>query len=853
MTLKTLLLFPLIIFQLMVFGQRSRHVHTLLGGSDTCSVTTGEKTYGGPGDEYATGIISTSDSGYLVLGYTNSFGNGGFDGYVVKLDKLGSVQWSKTYGGPSDDEFYQGRQTSDGGYILGGYTTSYGDPAGDAWLVRIDANGNLLWSKKYGDGNPNGERLFDVMQTADGGYAFCGDHKYTPGIVDGMVVRTDANGNLLWAKGFDSGGSDESSGITEDRDSLVVTAYYQSATGYDAVLMKLEETAGTISWLQSWDFDNRTNRLGYVYPLPDGYLLMGVNSDGYGATNPYHNAVKTDFNGNLIFVQELRTTPNTVNGYEYPTADGGYIVENEEYSTDPYPNIYMTKVQKDGSIDWSRQYVQPGQQIQGGVIPTPDGGYAGIAATNQGGSNFDLLLIKTDSAGQTNACTSMPISAFNRNPVVTNENFSWTTQYNISFNPSLSINPVVTAPATTDSSLCLSVNLCRHLQVTGVDSICDFRNPVSYNVIRDSGCVSPVQWSVDTTYAAIVTQTDSSIRLQYKQPGAVTIYGRINNTCGIVQDSLPIRVFHTSPIFLGNDTSFCAGGSVLLNASSGFQSYSWSTGDTTQQIVASAQGTYWVAAVNANSECLSTDTVSIGVYLLPVVNIGPDTSICRDSLYKFDPGTGFSSYLWQDGSADSVFSASTTGTFWVKVTDQNGCSASDTVRILSVQDNPKDFLEPTALICSRGQLPLQVSAIGTWARYQWSDGTTGSTTTISAPGIYWLQVSTAIGCSARDSVTIGGKACPLGIFFPNAFSPNNDGKNDVFRAIVYTQLDKFYLAIYNRWGVKVFETTDPSKGWDGTFNGQPQPGGAFVWYAQYQLQSGQGNVTLQRGTLVLIR
>ncbi|HEV3327293.1 MAG TPA: hypothetical protein VG052_16875, partial [Puia sp.] len=666
-----LLIFP-IISQVIVFGQRPLSKPILLG-ADTCAVVTAEKLYGGSGNDYSAGIINTADGGYLVIGYTNSFGSGGYDGYVIKLDRLSAVQWSKTYGGPNDDEFSRVRQTSDGGYILGGYTTSYGDPAGDAWLVKIDASGNLQWSKKYGDGNPYGDRIFDLIQTADGGYAFCGDHKYTPGIVDAMVVRVDANGNLLWAKGFDSGGSDESAGLNEDRDSLIVTAFYQSATGYDAVLMKLEETAGNTAWLQSWSFDGRTNRLGWLWVQPDGYMVMGGDADGYGVTNPNHIVVKTDFNGNLLYIQELHTSPSTISGWMYPTPDGGYVVENDETITDPNADLHFTKVAKDGTVTWSRSYPQPGLQLQGGIVLTPDGGYAGIAHTNQGGPNFHLMLVKTDSLGQTaGTCANVPITGMTRNPVVTNETFSWSTVYDIAFNPSLSISPVVIVASTADSALCQPIQLCLHLQLTGMDSICNLKTPVSYASVRDTGCVSPVQWSIDTAYATIVGQTDSTVQLQYKQSGAVTLYGRIVNSCGMLQDSMAIQIIHTTPVFLGNDTSFCAGDSVLLDAGSGFQSYTWSTGAGTQQILASAAGTYWVAALNPHTQCLSTDTVSINVNPLPVVNIGPNTSICRDSLYEFKAGIGFSSYLWQDGSTNSFFFAGQAGTYWVKVTDSNG-------------------------------------------------------------------------------------------------------------------------------------------------------------------------------------
>lgn len=852
MTKYTLLLFPLILLSLALFGQQ----HSLrkpipLGSPVICQSSTFDRLYGGSGADYASNLIPTSDSGYLLIGYTNSFGAGNFDGYAVRVDKLGNVQWSKTYGGTGDDQFNTACQTADGGYILAGYTTSYGDPA-DGWLVKIDAAGNLQWSKKYGDGNPYGERIFNIIQTADGGYAFCGDHKYIPGIVDAMLVRTDANGNLLWARGFDSGGSDECPGVLEDNDSLVVAAFYQTGTGYDATVMKIEETAGNIAWQKTWDFDSRTNRIGILFRQPDGYLITGVNSDGYGITNPYQNILKIDFNGNFVYDHELRTTPNTMNGAVFPTSDGGYVVENFNYSFNPATDIFMTKVAKDGTIDWAKTYPQPGQQSPASVLPAPDGGYAALAYSDQSG-NSDLLFIKTDSTGTTNGCTTVSVTAVNRDPVVTNENYTWSSQYAIAFKPTLPVTPVVTDQSTVVSTLCQSLDYCVDLHLSGTDSICDPAKTVSYKAIRDSGCTSPVQWSVDNAYANIVSQTDSTIRLQFRQPGSVMLYGRIIGSCSIAQDSMPIMIFQPKPIFLGNDTTFCPGDSVLLNAGSGFQSYAWNTGDTASRIVASKGNIYSVAAVYPGSGCISKDTIAVSVYPQPVVNIGPDTTICRDSLYTFRAGGGFTTYTWQDGSSGPSFVAGQAGAYWVAVTDQDGCSASDTARILAVAENPKNFLDATSEICSEGQLPLQLNAIGTWRQYQWSDGSAGAATTIVAPGQYWLQVTNEAGCTARDTISVSAKECPLGIFFPNAFSPNHDGNNDVYRAIVYASLDKFYLAVFDRWGAKIFETTDPFIGWDGTFNGQLENAGTYVYFARYQVHGAKGSETVRKGTILLIR
>src|SRR5579871_2619146 len=107
---KFLLLLPLILLNAVAFGQ---------SGPDTCNKSNNETLFSVPSaDQYASTIIATADGGYLLVGYSNAFGIGGFDGYVIKENSLGQVMWQKAYGGPGDDEFTQARQTSDGGYIL---------------------------------------------------------------------------------------------------------------------------------------------------------------------------------------------------------------------------------------------------------------------------------------------------------------------------------------------------------------------------------------------------------------------------------------------------------------------------------------------------------------------------------------------------------------------------------------------------------------------------------------------------------------------------------------------------------------------------------------------------------------
>ena len=139
------------------------------------------KTYGGTSYDWAYALVQTSDGGYALAGRTASFGAGGDDFWLVKTDSAGNMQWNKTYGGTNDDMAFALVQTSDGGYALAGYTTSFGAGGLDFWLVKTDSAGNMQWNKTYG--GTNNDMAFALVQTSDGGYALAG---YTASLASGL-------------------------------------------------------------------------------------------------------------------------------------------------------------------------------------------------------------------------------------------------------------------------------------------------------------------------------------------------------------------------------------------------------------------------------------------------------------------------------------------------------------------------------------------------------------------------------------------------------------------------------------------------------------------------------------------
>ncbi len=167
-------------------------------------------TIGGTKDDFCNSIIQSRNGDYVMAGYTGSYGAGSYDVYAVKLSPSGNLIWTKTIGGTSDDEGESIVQTKDGGYAIGGYTNSYGAGDYDAYLIKLDSSGNLSWTKAIG--GTGSDQCYSIKQTRDGGYALVGiTNSYGSGNYDVFFIKTDSTGNTCMPEG--SGGSVSSGGM----------------------------------------------------------------------------------------------------------------------------------------------------------------------------------------------------------------------------------------------------------------------------------------------------------------------------------------------------------------------------------------------------------------------------------------------------------------------------------------------------------------------------------------------------------------------------------------------------------------------------------------------------------------
>lgn len=313
-------------------------------------------------------------------------------------------------------------------------------------------------------------------------------------------------------------------------------------------------------------------------------------------------------------------------------------------------------------------------------------------------------------------------------------------------------------------------------------------------------------------------------------------------------DTIHIAVRRSPPINLGADKNLCAGDSARFDAGSGFVSYQWNTGYTSQVITVKASGSYSVIGTTADN-CKSSDTVDVkNIYSLPIVSIDKTNGICKGGTRTLLAGS-FASYLWSNNATTPAIIVSDTGHYKVRVTDKNGCSGSDSVYINNIYPLPASFLGPDTSLCNYGTLPLKT--LESYSEYTWSTGKSTAAIVVKEPGLYWLEVRDANGCKGRDSVIVRPKECMHGFYVPNAFTPNKDGRNDLFRPLLFGVVKQYDFSVYNRFGQRVFHSTDTREGWDGNFAGHSQSMGVFIWTCTYQFEgepvnNEKGSVTLMR-------
>jgi gliding motility-associated-like protein len=306
-------------------------------------------------------------------------------------------------------------------------------------------------------------------------------------------------------------------------------------------------------------------------------------------------------------------------------------------------------------------------------------------------------------------------------------------------------------------------------------------------------------------------------------------------------------------VALGNDTAICGTISLVLNAGLGYTSYLWQNNSTNPTLNVSTAGTYWVSTQDS---CGNTSSDSLIVSLgstLPNVSLGNNATLCPGFSITLNAGVGYQSYIWQNNSTGQNFTASAPGTYWVSVQDSCGNISSDSVLIQS-DNSPALSLGADSIICNDENLTLNPGS--NYSSYLWQNGNTNQTFVVNGSGTYYVQVTSNSGCIYKDTVLVNTQDCdtlPCNLVgVPNAFSPNNDLENDTYCLQGWPKcVTEFHITIYDRWGEKMFESTDPAFCWDGVYKGQVMDTQVFVYYINAisknnELINKSGNISLIR-------
>lgn len=300
--------------------------------TDTAGNESWNQTFGGNITDEGHCVQQTSDGGFIVVGFTFSYGAGGIDVYLVKTDASGNLQWDQTFGGGADDYGYSVQQTSDGGYIIAGYTFSFGSGSSDFYLIKTDSTGTEEWSQTYG--GTSSDDGYSVQQTSDGGYILTGVTFLTAtNDLDVLLVKTDSTGNEQWSHTF--GGTSDDRGWdvrqTNDGGFIIVGTTNSYGSGGDDVYLINTDATGNEIWQHAFGGDSPDR--GYsVQQTSDGGFIVAGETWSYGSGGADVYIVKTDVTGALEWDLAVGGSSNDYGWCIQQTSNEGYIIAGDTYS-----------------------------------------------------------------------------------------------------------------------------------------------------------------------------------------------------------------------------------------------------------------------------------------------------------------------------------------------------------------------------------------------------------------------------------------------------------------------------------------------------------------------------------------
>ncbi|RYY67592.1 MAG: T9SS type B sorting domain-containing protein [Chitinophagaceae bacterium] len=825
----------------------------------------------------------------------------GGDMFVAKYDVNGNYIWAFGIGGSTlyDNAVGIAIDNADN-VIIGGYfrETPDFDPGagtairdganGTAFVAKYNSGGQYQWAFNFGQGFVD-NTVFDVQTDAANNVYFSGFFQGTgidmdpgPGVqtissagsADIMVGKFTPAGAYTWVKTAGGGGWDVSYHLEVDGSGNVyhTGVYASSSADFDpgAGSATLASNGLNDIYLAKWNASG-----AYQWVVPIGGPLSGTE---------YGNSISIDGQGNVIVAGSFEgtvdldpgaATANIVSAgasdgfFAKYTSAGAYLCGGRVggSSTEIVYDIisFGTDFYLVGFFASPNTDMDPGA----GTLLFPSAGsedifigrYSWSAQTAAGTLSGNSVC--TGGTGQltfnaTAGTGPFTLTISNGSTTVTYNNITSGTPFTP--NPAPTTTTTYTLTSIKDANTCSGVVPASGTATVTINTV-NANATVSGAICR--GDSAQLTASGGTTYAwsPATGLSATNIANPKASPAATTTYTvtitgaggcTATRTVTVTVNALPVVTLSAA------NPVICQGESTQLTATGGgtyafTPATSLSNAAIANPTATPAATTSYQVQVTSAQGCRQTAQTTVTVNTRPLVSLGPDSLICGGGSIVLNATTaGATGYTWSNGATTPTISVNGPGNYSVAV-QVPGCAtpSRDTV-LVTTGTLPTVTLGADRQICTSDNLALTFQGTG-YTSFVWSTGSTASSITVNTTGDYWVRVQNGCGSSA-DTLRVQADKCDEDIYFPSAFTPNHDGKNDGFKALHAPGVTTAYyqLTIYNRWGNRVFRTNYLEAAWGGTIEGERQGINTFVYYAEYRRTPG-GPLIKKNGTFVMIR
>ncbi len=335
-------------------------------------------------------VQQTTDGGYIATG-TKDHSPSLHKVYLLKTDENGDTLWTKSIQGTGGIG-YSVKQTTDGGFIITGLYQN-GTWVSDVYLIKTDHNGNTLWTKTFGGGKP--DCGYSVQQTTDGGYIVAGYSTDWNLLTENVyLIKTDSNGDTLWTKKYGGNSNDRGYSVQQTSDEgYIITGHYSNRV----YLIKTNNIGDTL-WTKKYGGNYYGNGYSVKQTNDDGYIITGYIYNPISESRDVY-LLKTNENGDSLWSKTYGGLDSDLGKSVEQTTNGGYIIAGQiKLETGGISDVYLIKTDENGDSLWTKTFNANDQEVGHSVQQTNDGGYIITGWTLQRGS-FGLYLIKTNEEG----------------------------------------------------------------------------------------------------------------------------------------------------------------------------------------------------------------------------------------------------------------------------------------------------------------------------------------------------------------------------------------------------------------------------------------------------------------------